>query len=165
MMKNKKILAGLGIGALALGIIVAVVLSQKPSTTPKKDVSQLEQSQDDQDVIPTAGPGVTVKLVSVVPKQEVKLVVSGVPDKTTSLEYEFTYSTKEQDTEGVFSTAKPKEGSTYFLKDFERQITLGTCSRNVCTYHKVTSNIKVTLKFEGAYGAQLLQKEFDISAI
>lgn len=156
---------GLGIGLVGVVLIAVVVLSKKPTPVQKKDVSQLEQSQDDLDVIPTVGPEVKVELVSVVPKQEVKLVVTGVPDNTSSLEYEFTYSTKEQDTEGVFSTAKPKEGSRFFPKTFERQITLGTCSRNVCRYHNVTSNIKVTLKFEGDYGARLLQKEFDLASI
>jgi hypothetical protein len=165
MDKKTKLMIGIGIGVIGLAIIGAVILSKKQATAVKKDVSQLTQSEDDQEAIPTAGPGVKVELVPVVSKKEIKLVVSGVPDKTTSIEYEFTYSTKEQESEGVFSTAKPEKGSEYFPKTFERQITLGTCSKNVCRYHNVTSDISVILKFEGGYGAQILQKKFDYAKL
>lgn len=155
----------IGIGVVALALVAAVVLSRKPAPVVKKDMSQLTQSEDDQEAIPTAGPGVTVELKIVVPQKEFKLLVSGVPDKTTSIEYEVKYSTKDQESEGVFSTARPKEGGPHFPTTFERQITLGTCSKNVCRYHQVTSDISVTLKFEGSYGAQLLQKKFDYAKL
>jgi predicted methyltransferase len=97
--------------------------------------------------------------------KEIKLTVAGVPTSTTAIEYELTYSTKDQPSEGVFSTAKPKDGQSAFASTFERTITLGTCSRNVCRYHAITSPIKVTLKFEGGYGAQIAQKDFELSSI
>lgn len=148
---------------IALAIVVSIVVLRKPAQVEVKKTSQLLESQDDTEPIPTVGPEVKVKLVSIQPKKEVKLVVEGVPAKTTSIEYEFTYSTKEQDSEGVFSTAKLKEGETAFPKAFERQITLGTCSKNVCRYHDITSDVVVRLKFEGEYGSRLFQKEFPSS--
>lgn len=154
---------GIGVGLVVLTILVVLgfVFLRKPAPVAQKSVSELEQSQDDLDAIPTTGPEVKVSIVSVQPKKEIKLVVEGVPSGTSALEYELTYSTAEQDAEGVFSTAKPDKGSTTFGTKFERQITLGTCSRNVCRYHVITSPVKVILKFEGSYGARILQKEFD----
>jgi hypothetical protein len=156
---NKKTI--LPIAAIALVVLALVgYLVTRPAAPPlAKKAIQITQAPENE-IIPTVGPEVQVSLKSITPKQEIKLIVEGVPDKTTSIEYELTYSTKKQESEGVFSTAKPKEPATTFGKTFERQITLGTCSRNVCTYHEITSDIKVTLKFEGDYGSKLFQKEF-----
>ncbi|MEI7652690.1 MAG: hypothetical protein WCJ70_00220 [bacterium] len=160
---QKKITVGV-IGAVVLLGIVALVMSRNQVAPAKNPVIAITQSPD-RDVIPTAGPGVKVNLVSVDALKEIKLTVAGVPTGTSSIEYELTYSTKDQPSEGVFSTAKPKDGQTAFGSTFERAITLGTCSRNVCRYHAITSPIKVTLKFEGGYGAQIAQKDFELSSI
>lgn len=160
---SKKIIVAI-VGVLVL-VGIAVLLMSRSQTTPvKKPLIAISQSPD-RDVIPTAGPDVKVNLVSVDALKEIKLTVAGIPTDTTSIEYELTYSTKEQPSEGVFSTAKPKEGQGTFGPIFERAITLGTCSRNVCRYHAITSPIKVTLKFEGGYGAQIAQKDFELDAI
>jgi hypothetical protein len=163
MNKNTKIIIAVAVGVVALIVVFGIVVLRKPAPVEVKKTSQLLESQDDTEPIPTVGPEVKVKLVSVQPKKEVKLVVEGVPAKTTTIEYEFTYSTKEQESEGVFSTARPKEGESSFPKTFERQITLGTCSKNVCRYHNITSDVVIRLKFEGEYGSQLFQKEFPSS--
>lgn len=161
MNKKQKIAVGIGIIALIVGVTTLVVVSKRTTAPASNTISQLEQSEDDMDIIPTAGPAVIVRLESVQPKKEVRLVVEGIPKGTKTIEYELTYSTKEQESEGVFSTAKPEKGLTTFGSIFEREITLGTCSRNVCRYHDITSDIRVILKFEGSYGAQLFQKGFD----
>lgn len=153
----------IAVAFITLAIVVGMVLLRKPAPVEVKKTSQLLESQDDTEPIPTVGPEVKVQIVSIQPKKEVKLVVEGVPTNTTSLEYEFTYSTKEQESEGVFSTARPKPGESSFPKTFERQITLGTCSKNVCRYHVITSDVVVRLKFEGEYGSRLFQKEFPSS--
>jgi len=160
MQKNRKIMIAVIAIVLAVAVLIGFVLLRKPAPAEVKKTSQLIESQEDTEPIPTVGPEVKVKLVSVQPMKEVKLVVDGVPAKTTSLEYEFTYSTKDQESEGVFSTARLKEGETSFPKTFERQITLGTCSKNVCRYHVITSDIVVRLKFEGEYGSQLFERNF-----
>lgn len=160
---QKKIAAGI-IGAVALLVMGAIVMSRN-QVAPVKNTAVVITQSPDRDVIPTAGPNVKVNLVSVDALKEIKLTVAGVPTGTASIEYELTYSTKDQPSEGVFSTAKPKDGQTAFGSAFERAITLGTCSRNVCRYHAITSPIKVTLKFEGAYGAQIAQKDFELEAI
>ncbi len=156
---NKKTI--LPIAAIALVVIVlAGYLLTRPAAPPLvKKTIQITQAPENE-IIPTVGPEVQVSLKPITPKQEIKLTIEGVPEKTTSIEYELTYSTKEQESEGVFSTARPKEPATTFGTLFERQITLGTCSRNVCRYHAITSDMKVTVKFEGDYGSKLFQKEF-----
>ena len=165
MSKKTKIVVGLAISSIAVLMLIAVVLMTKPAPTKVTKTSSLLESQEDTKPIPTVGADVQVRLVSVQAKKEVKLVVDGVPASTTTIEYEFTYSTSEQDSEGIFSTAKLKAGETSFPKVFERQITLGTCSRNVCRYHNITSDIMVRLKFEGGYGSRLFEKNFDSSKL
>ena len=159
---------------LFLGIVVLVAIAVGVGSffllNPKKNVTttqtkEFTEAADDLGTIPTVGPGVKVALESIVPKQEIKLMVEGIPVGTKSLEYELTYSTKDQDSQGVFSTAKPEKGSSKFGSTFMREITLGTCSRNVCKYHEITSPIKVSLKFEGDYGAQIFQKEYDLASL
>lgn len=163
MQKNTKIIIAVGILLVSVLIVLGLIFMRKPAQVEVKKTSQLLESQEDTEPIPTVGPEVRVKLVSVREGQEVKLVVDGVPAKTKIIEYEFTYSTSEQDSEGVFSTAKPKEGEAVFPSTFERQITLGTCSRNICRYHQITSDVTVRLKFEGEYGSLLFQKDFPSS--
>ncbi len=159
---STKIKITIAVSTVVVGLIILALLlvSRKPAQAPVTKTSSLIESQYDTKPIPTVGPDVKVSLGSVTRGQEVKLVVDGVPADTTSIEYEFTYSTKEQESEGIFSTARPTKGDTVFPATFERQITLGTCSRNVCRYHVITSDITVRLKFEGKYGSALFEKKF-----
>lgn len=163
MKKNTKIIVAVLIAVAACVLVFVILALRKPAPAKVTKTSTLLESQEDTEPIPTVGADVKVRLQSVQAKQEVKLIVDGVPEKTKSIEYEFTYSTSEQDSEGIFSTAKLKPGETAFPRVFERQITLGTCSRNVCRYHKITSDIMVRLKFEGEYGSKLFEKNFDSS--
>lgn len=163
MKKNTKIVVAILIAVAACILVFIVVVMRKPAPAKVTKTSTLVESQDETGPIPTVGADVKVRLVSVQAKKEVKLLVEGVPAKTTSIEYELTYSTTEQDSEGIFSTAKLKPGETSFPSVFDRQITLGTCSRNVCRYHNITSDIMVRLKFEGEYGSKLFEKNFPSS--
>ncbi|MEI6326629.1 MAG: hypothetical protein WCO78_00740 [Candidatus Roizmanbacteria bacterium] len=157
-MNKKTIIPVAAIGLVVVSLVVYLVTRPAAPPVTKKTI-QITQAPENE-IIPTVGPEVKVDLKSVTSKQIISLVVDGVPANTTAIEYELTYSTKEKDADGAFSTAKPKAPETTFGKTFERQITLGTCSRNVCRYNVVTSDIKVSVKFEGAYGSQLFQKDY-----
>lgn len=149
-------------GAIVVGIVILLVFAQSRRQTPpaQEKTSSLVESQKDLKPIPTVGPSVKVTLESVQKGKEAKLVVDGVPGGTDSIEYELTYSTREQESEGIFSTARPAKGESAFPTKFERQVTFGTCSRNVCRYHVITSDITIRLKFEGTYGAALFERSF-----
>lgn len=164
--KTKKIvLIALPLLVVVVGLAIAFFVFNKPKVTTQSDNSEFAEAVDDLEAIPTVTADVKVSLESIQPKKEIKLVVGGVPTGTKSIEYELTYSTKDQDSQGVFSTASPDKGALTFGKDFERDITLGTCSKNVCKYHVITSPIKVSLKFEGSYGARIFQKEYDSASL
>lgn len=157
--KDKKVIIGVGIAVLLVLAFVLLRGGQPSKTTqPIQKTSML--SDEDLDIIPTVGPEVKVSLESVQKGKEIKIVIDGVPTSTAAIEYELTYPTDEKEAEGLFGTASPEEGGTEFGKTFERQITVGTCSKAVCRYHKVTGPFQVTIKFEGTYGAQLFQSEF-----
>ncbi|MFO0703334.1 MAG: hypothetical protein U0525_01255 [Patescibacteria group bacterium] len=164
--KTKKILIiTLPILTIVIGLVVGYFVLNKQSASSQAENPEFIESQDDQEAIPTVTNDVKVSLESIVPKKEIMLKVAGVPQGTKSIEYELTYSTKDQESQGVFSTAKPEKGSTDFGGVFERKITLGTCSKNVCKYHDITSDIKVSLKFEGSFGARMYQGSFKTSSL
>lgn len=166
IMINKKIMIG-GVIVLVVALIATWgFLSSKSEleVTKVKD-QEFSEASDDLMAIPTVTSDVKVSLESVNPKKVIKFVVEGVPPGTKSIEYELTYSTKDQDSQGVFSTAKPDKGDSTFGSDFEREITLGTCSKNVCKYHDITSDIAVSLKFEGSYGARIFNKSYKTASL
>lgn len=162
---DPKIMVAVGAMVVGVVLVVAFVSTRRSAPPVQSKTSALVASQEDTKPIPTVGPEVKVSLESVQKGKEVKLVIDGVPSGTTSIEYEFTYSTKEQESEGIFSTARPAKGETAFSRTFERQITLGTCSRNVCRYHVITSDVVVRLRFEGGYGSAIFEKNFPSSSL
>ena len=148
-------------GVIATVIFVALIAFVLVQNMRRNDATPVVAPQPEVPLaLPTVSPDVKVELISVQPKKEIQLKVSGVPSGTTTIEYELTYSTAEQASEGVFSSARPSPGESSFSPNFERKITLGTCSRNVCRYHEITSDIVVRLRFEGGYGAQIYEGEF-----
>lgn len=160
-MSKKKLLIIIPVLLILLSIVAIFYITNSKKSSPRIEDKKFVEAEDDLDVIPTVTSDVKVSLVSVDPKKEVKLVVDGVPPDTNAIEYELTYSTDDQDAQGAYSTASPDKGKTTFDSKFERKVTLGTCSNNVCRYHVVTSPIKVSIKFEGTYGMRIFQKDYD----
>lgn len=150
---KKHIVISLIVIGVLLVVFVFVMLrrSQSSSTTtgPKPTLS-------DEAPIPTVDGSVLVDLVQKVPGKEVLLTVSHLPADTTSIEYSLTYDTKKQNAQGVIGTIQVT-GST---SQYEKQITLGTCSSGTCIYHEVIGPITVSLKFNGSYGEKVFEKDF-----
>jgi len=149
---NKKIIGG--IVALVLVLVVGTVLI---STLGKKQTPTEVKQQIEQDVIPTVDASTKVALNQVEGKKEIELVVSGIPKNTSSVDYELSYETKQQGTQGVIGTISTITGDT-----FTKQMTLGTCSSGRCVYHEVVGAIHITLKFSGDYGQKILEKEISL---
>ena len=107
-------------------------------------------------VIPTIDSSVKISLTPLTGRKEVLLSIKNMPKNTNSLEYILSYETKEGGLQGVNSTAKIT-GS-----DFEKKITLGTCSSGTCVYHNIKDKIKVELVFKGNNGDKYFTKEYKI---
>lgn len=154
-MKNKNVMV---VGGILLILVIGGFLLTR-SGGGSKQSSKLD-SLPDVEVIPTVGPEVKVSLKADKLKQEVAMSIAGVPDGTSSIEYEFSYD-KIVDGESIPDGAI---GTIEFDGEdpVSRDITLGTCSAKVCKYHEGVKLIKVVLKFQGDYGSKLFQDEFEI---
>jgi len=107
-------------------------------------------------VIPTIDGSVKISLTPLAGKKEVMLSIKNMPKNTNSLEYILSYETIEGGLQGVNSTAE------IIGNDFEKKITLGTCSSGTCVYHNIKDKIKVELVFKGDNGDRYFTKEYEI---
>lgn len=107
-------------------------------------------------VIPTIDSSVKISLTPLTGRKEVLLSIKNIPRNTNSLEYILSYETREGGLQGVNSTAEIT-GS-----DFEKKITLGTCSSGTCVYHNIKDKIKVELVFKGSNGDRYFTKEYEL---
>jgi len=106
--------------------------------------------------IPTIDSSVKISLTALTGKKEVLLSIKNMSLNTTGLEYILSYETVEGGLQGVNSTAEITG------RDFEKKITLGTCSSGTCVYHNIKDKIKVELVFKGDYGARYFTKEYEL---
>ena len=144
---------GLLVGILVLcGIGIGIFISQQ-----KPKVVAQPQPKADLGAIPTVDSSVTVTLEALQSNKEILLKSAGIPNNTTSVDYELSYDTKAQGKQGVIGTITDIKNN-----GFEKQMTLGTCSSGHCVYHEVVGAIQVTLKFTGDYGEKVLSKEFTL---
>jgi len=107
-------------------------------------------------VIPTIDSSVKINLTPLTGKKEVMLSIKNMPKNTNSLEYILSYETVEGGLQGVNSMAKIT-GS-----DFEKKITLGTCSSGTCVYHNIKDKIKIELVFKGDNEDKYFTKEYEL---
>jgi len=139
-------------GLILLGVGMGIFFSQQK---PKK-IDQV-QKKEEIGAIPTVDSSTVVTLKSLQGNKEIALEGKGVPNGTTSIDYELSYDTKGQGKQGVIGTISTITGNA-----FEKQMTLGTCSSGRCVYHEVIGQIQVTLRFTGEYGEKILIKEFSL---
>ncbi len=128
------------------------LLIGRKSSANKKN----EQTAPLDGVIPTIDSSVKISLTALTGKKEVLLSIKNIPTNTTELEYILSYETVEGGLQGVNSTAEITE------QDFEKKITLGTCSSGTCVYHNIKDEIKVELVFKGDYGERYFTKEYKL---
>lgn len=148
--KTKMILGGV---LVVLVIILGYWLFMGRKTTANNQGEQVVTSEE---VIPTVDSSVKVSLTAQTGNKEVLLSIKNMPRGTNNLEYILSYETVEGGLQGVNSTAEIT-GS-----DFEKKITLGTCSSGTCVYHNIKGKIKVELIFKGDYGSKYFAKEYAI---
>lgn len=138
---NKKILIPSLIAVFLLVIGGVYFLSSQNSAQKKVNTTPIV----DEEVIPTIVPsnlGLTMTLRS--DKKAVKFEIKKSKD-ISLVEYQISYTKEingEQVPEGLIGEVKPKDDGSISI-DYRE---FGTCSRNVCRYDKVISEVKLTLK-------------------
>ncbi len=154
LLTNKKLLIAVLVGVLLLGGGFYFYSSVLKSGGGDETENVLPEEQ----VFPTVDASVKVDLSADRLKREVALTIAGVPDNTDTIEYELSYLAEGDLPKGVIGTIEVAG-----KKNIEKAgITLGTCSSGACIYDKGVKSIKVSLKFNGDYGAKIFEKEFEI---
>jgi len=141
------------------GLIVLVLLVIGVFIFSRKQVNKAivtNASPTDQ-IIPTIDSSVKVDLTSTTGGKEVILTINSIPSGTNSIDYELSYQTAQQGLQGVIGTITPAGESNY-----EKKLTLGTCSSGTCVYHQVVGKIKLTLKFNSDSGEKIFEKEYGL---
>ncbi|MBI5619719.1 hypothetical protein HY950_02040 [Candidatus Gottesmanbacteria bacterium] len=143
-MPKKSLLFGL---LTALVVITGVVVVK--SISRSREAQTVVEEVPKEDVAPM-DTSVSVQLVkSKIRANTVVVEVSGMAGKYTSVAYELTYESQGL-IKGVNSGSKPIDVSG---KDaFEREVYLGTCSKNDCKPDLGVKKISVTLEFTDTSG-------------
>ncbi len=110
------------------------------------------------ELIPTVDSSVNVSLAILPSGHDVDFSVKNIPNGTATIEYSLSYNTQSQGIQGVIGTVTLTGGE----RDYDKKITLGTCSSGKCVYHQVVGSINLSLKFNGNYGVKVFQKDFSI---
>ncbi len=153
VLKNKGVLAFIGVVVVLLvagGIFYFVsASSQNSEAEPVAEESTLKQVSPEEI-------GLTLELSK--DKKEVVMKIAKL-DGIKSIEYEASYDAEEEDKESGESlviTQGVTSGEPLVVKsgdkELKREITLGTCSANVCRYHTVASDIQFIIKVNYANG-------------
>jgi hypothetical protein len=146
MCMNKKILiiVILAVALLGTGFVVYRVIADNTRPLPQSETEQGEA------VLPEVDESVKVTVGwSTSESNTVTVSVTGMESKMVSLGYELTY-VSEGLIKGVNSGSKPLDVSG---KDaFDRDIYLGTCSRNVCKPDTGVTDVSIALEFTDTSG-------------
>lgn len=156
MKKNTTILVIVLLGLIVVvgGIVYKVVRAPKPMAPVAKEETLV-------DPIEPIDPAIQVSVrKSRVKANTVVVSVSGLGSKVASVAYELTYDSQGL-IKGVNSGSKPIDTSG---KDtFEREIYLGTCSRNVCKPDQGVKKVSVVLEFTNSSGKKSqFSKDFEL---
>ena len=154
-MKNKMILLYIGLATLLsiTGFVVYRTLS-----APKQPLVVEEAPKEE---LPPADPAIVVTATkSRTQDNAVVVKVSGLGSKYASVAYELTYESQGL-IKGVNSGSKPIDVSG--KDNFDREVYMGTCSRNVCKPDTGVKKVTVVLEFTDTAGKKSqFSKDFEI---
>lgn len=146
-MKNQKVIfAALGILLLVTAGIVYTVMSK-----PKVEETPVTQEDEFDEELPPVTDSVTIEVVEAAADNTIEIRVSGLGSTMTSIAYELTYES-EGLVKGVNSGSKPIDVSGQ--DSFEREVYLGTCSRNVCKPDVGVTEVSLDMIFTDTDGAK-----------
>lgn len=143
MHKNTRLLIGIVGVLLVVSGLVAWKAFNKPNQAPPQD-EKIEE------LLPPADSAIIVTVAKSRSKDNtVVMSVSGLGTKYLSIGYELTYDSQGL-IKGVNSGSKPLD---VVGKDgFDREVYLGTCSRNVCKPDAGVKKVSVVLEFTDTSG-------------
>lgn len=99
-------------------------------------------------------------------KKAFTMIIKGLNEKGfKQFEYEISYDAQssEDPTQTITQGSASREPVLVTDKDFEREILLGTCSKNVCKYDKGVKRVKIVIKLIDIRGKiKLWEKEFSM---
>lgn len=153
-MKNKILMVyiGLAVVLLATGVAVYKVAFAPVPVAVEEEIDTIS--------LPEVDSAVSVALESAAKANAVVLKVTGLAGKYASIGYEFSYESKGL-VKGVNSGSKPLDVAGQ--DGFDREVYLGTCSRNVCTPDAGVTKVTVVLQFTDTAGKQSqFSKDFDL---
>lgn len=152
MNKQTLVIAGVAIAILIAGIFtMRFIGSDKGDQTEEEPTPTIAYQEVDDSVQAT--------LTANSAKTKVTVTVTGLNSRFSQIEYELSYETTNNGTQGAFSN-EPIDISGQ--DTFEREVELGSCSTGgKCTYDKGVKNFKLTAKLHTSDGQIfLLRKEF-----
>ncbi|MFZ5535434.1 MAG: hypothetical protein ACOY3M_04790 [Patescibacteria group bacterium] len=156
LMKHKMTLlyATLAILVVVTGVVVYKVVapSAEPAPVPEEEVVENLPEADASIVVDAS--------FSKVKDNTVVLKVSALGSKYTTVGYELTYDSQGL-IKGVNSGSKPVEVAGQ--DGFEREVYLGTCSRNVCKPDLGVTKVTIVMEFTDTAGKKSqFSKDFDL---
>lgn len=155
-MKKK---VGIVLAVLAILLVLTGVVVYQVVIKPKPDVPVVEEAPKEE--LPAMDASITVNLIkSKLKDNTVILSATGLAGKIASVAYELTYES-EGLIKGVNSGSKPIDIAG---KDsFEREVYMGTCSRNVCKPDAGVKKVSVVLEFTDTAGKKSqFSKDYDL---
>lgn len=152
---NKKNLLYVGLAAL---LLISGVVVYKTVSSPKPPAVVEEEEVE---VLPQADASIVVDVAESRAKANtIILSVLGLASKYATVAYEITYESKGL-IKGVNSGSKPIEVAGE--DGFEREVYLGTCSRNVCKPDAGVTAVSVVLEFTDTTGKRSqFSKEYEL---
>lgn len=144
---------GLAVLLLLTGVVVYKAVA--PSSEP------LPAEEEVTELLPEADPSIVVDVALAKAKANtVVLTVSNLGGKYLTVGYELTYDSQGL-IKGVNSGSKPIEVAGE--GGFEREVYLGTCSRNVCKPDLGVTKVSIVLEFTASDGKKSqFSKEFEL---
>ena len=141
--KTKLIVSGL----IILLVITGVAVFR--TVMPVKKVEPVAQESEDNSVISEIDPSISVAVKeSTVKDNTVNLTVSGLAGKMATIEYDLSY-----ESQGLIQGVTGGKPIDIAGQDgFDREIYLGTCSRNVCKPHAGVSRVSLVVKLTDPNG-------------
>lgn len=154
-MKNKMMYLYIGLAVLLVVTGVVVYRAVAPSNEPVPVEEEITE------LLPIADLSIVVNAsFSKAKDNTVVLTVSGLGSKYTTVGYELTYDSQGL-IKGVNSGSKPVEVAGQ--DGFEREVYLGTCSRNVCKPDTGVTKVSIVMEFtDTANKKSQFSKEFDL---
>jgi len=153
-MENPKVIAAI-IGAVVL-ILIGSVWFFVFRETPTGNQEQLEQVLPEGMEVEPVEASVKVAIEPIENNRKVRLTIDNIPSKYKTIEYDLLYDAKDGVPRGVQGTIT-LDGSSY-----EKDIVLGSCSTNVCTYDEGVTEVKLTMRFSDGTSARVFDKTFPL---